>query len=72
MTTLILAQLTALIFGVCPTYDEVVRTDLIAHAKIRWSRMDVGQRIIVDNALTVTSGYVPPPRYVTDRKTALS
>ena len=36
------------------------------------SRFVNGQRIIVDNALTVTSGYVPPPRYVTDRKTALS
>jgi hypothetical protein len=30
------------------SYDEVVRTDLVSHAKIRWSRMDVGQRIVVE------------------------
>jgi len=30
------------------SYDEVLRTDLVAHAKIRWSRMDVGQRIVVE------------------------
>ena len=30
------------------SYDEVLRTDLLAHAKIRWSRMDVGQRIVVE------------------------
>ncbi len=29
------------------SYDEVLRTDLVGHAKIRWSRMDVGQRIVV-------------------------
>ncbi|HEY1585712.1 MAG TPA: hypothetical protein VGH63_08485 [Polyangia bacterium] len=36
-----------LLFGIF-SYDEVLRTDLIAHAKIRWSRMDVGQRIVVE------------------------
>ena len=30
------------------SYDEVVRTDLVSHAKIRWSRMDAGQRIVVE------------------------
>ena len=30
------------------SYDEVVRTDLVSHAKIRWSRMDSGQRIVVE------------------------
>src|SRR6185437_6835194 len=30
------------------SYDEVLHTDLVAHAKIRWSRMDVGQRIVVE------------------------
>ncbi|HEY2749499.1 MAG TPA: hypothetical protein VGL86_32995 [Polyangia bacterium] len=30
------------------SYDEVLRTDLVAHAKIRWSRMDVGNRIVVE------------------------
>ncbi|MGZ3429478.1 MAG: hypothetical protein ACXVCV_22660 [Polyangia bacterium] len=36
-----------LLFGLF-SYDEVVRTDLISHAKIRWSRMDAGQRIVVE------------------------
>ncbi|MCA1664309.1 MAG: hypothetical protein LC659_08590 [Myxococcales bacterium] len=35
------------LFGIF-SYDEVVRTDLVAHAKIRWSRMDAGQRIVVE------------------------
>jgi hypothetical protein len=30
------------------SYDEVLRTDLVSHAKIRWSKMDVGQRIVVE------------------------
>jgi len=30
------------------SYDEVLHTDLVSHAKIRWSRMDVGQRIVVE------------------------
>ncbi len=36
-----------LLFGLF-SYDEVLRTDLVAHAKIRWSRMDVGNRIVVE------------------------
>ncbi|MGZ3439079.1 MAG: hypothetical protein ACXVDD_06175 [Polyangia bacterium] len=36
-----------LLFGLF-SYDEVVRTDLVSHAKIRWSRMDAGQRIVVE------------------------
>ena len=30
------------------SYDEVLQTDLVSHAKIRWSRMDVGERIVVE------------------------
>lgn len=30
------------------SYDEVLRTDLVAKAKIRWSRVDAGQRIVVE------------------------
>jgi hypothetical protein len=45
---LILTQMSALIFALCPSYDEVVRTDLVSHAKIRWSRMDAGERIVVE------------------------
>jgi len=30
------------------SYDEVLRTDLVSHARIRWSRMDSGQRIVVE------------------------
>jgi hypothetical protein len=30
------------------SYDEVLRTDLVKNAKIRWSRMDSGQRIVVE------------------------
>jgi hypothetical protein len=30
------------------SFDEVVRTDLVAHAKIRWSRVDSGERIVVE------------------------
>jgi hypothetical protein len=30
------------------SFDEVARTDLVSHAKIRWSRMDSGQRIVVE------------------------
>jgi len=36
-----------LLFGIF-SYDEVLRTDLVSHAKIRWSRMDAGQRIVVE------------------------
>lgn len=30
------------------SYDDVLRTDLVRSAKIRWSRVDSGQRIIVE------------------------
>jgi hypothetical protein len=30
------------------SYDEVLHTDLVSHGKIRWSRMDSGQRIVVE------------------------
>ena len=30
------------------SYDEVLKTDLVAHAKIRWSKLDAGQRIVVE------------------------
>ncbi len=66
MTALILAQMTALIFALTPSYEEVVRTDLITHAKIRWSRMDVGQRIVVEveggNAKRTNPNWSPEPQ----------
>ena len=30
------------------SYDDVLKTDLVKSAKIRWSRMDSGQRIVVE------------------------
>jgi hypothetical protein len=48
MSTLMIAKLTAVIFLVFGSYAEVLRTDLVAHAKIRWSRVDAGQRIVVE------------------------
>jgi hypothetical protein len=30
------------------SYDDVLRTDLVKNAKIRWSRVDAGQRIVVE------------------------
>jgi hypothetical protein len=54
-----------LLFGIF-SYDEVLRTDLIAHAKIRWSRMDVGQRIVVEidggNARRTNPNWSPKPQ----------
>jgi hypothetical protein len=48
------------------SYDEVVRTDLVSHAKIRWSRMDVGQRIVVEidggNAKRTNPNWSPKPQ----------
>jgi hypothetical protein len=48
------------------SYDEVVRTDLVSHAKIRWSRMDAGQRIVVEidggNARRTNPNWSPEPQ----------
>jgi hypothetical protein len=48
------------------SYDEVLHTDLISHAKIRWSRMDVGQRIVVEidggNAKRTNPNWSPQPQ----------
>ena len=48
------------------SYDEVVRTDLVAHSKIRWSRMDAGQRIVVEidagNARRTNPNWSPGPQ----------
>jgi hypothetical protein len=30
------------------SYEDVLKTDLVKNAKIRWSRMDSGQRIVVE------------------------
>jgi hypothetical protein len=66
MSVLIFARMTALIFALLPSYDEVLRTDLVAHAKIRWSRMDVGQRIVVEveggNAKRTNPNWSPEPQ----------
>lgn len=48
------------------SYDEVLRTDLVAHAKIRWSRVDAGQRIVVEvdggNAKRTNPNWSPQPQ----------
>ena len=48
------------------SYDEVLKTDLIAHAKIRWSKLDAGERIVVEieggNAARVNPGWSPQPQ----------
>jgi hypothetical protein len=48
------------------SYDEVVRTDLIAHAKIRWSKIDAGQRVSVEieggNAMRNNPNWSPQPQ----------
>jgi hypothetical protein len=38
----------ALLLVALLSYEDVLKTDLIAHAKIRWSRMDAGQRVTVE------------------------
>lgn len=30
------------------SYEDVLKTDLVAHAKIRWSKMDAGERVTVE------------------------
>jgi hypothetical protein len=48
------------------SYDEVVRTDLVSHAKIRWSRVDSGARIVVEieggNAKRENPNWSPQPQ----------
>jgi len=48
------------------SYDEVVRTDLVAHAKIRWSRVDAGQRVLVEieggTAMRTNPNWSPQPQ----------
>jgi hypothetical protein len=50
------------------SYDEVVRTDLVAHAKIRWSRLDAGERIVVEieggNAKRENPNWSPQPQHL--------
>ena len=48
------------------SFDEVVRTDLVAHAKIRWSRVDGADRITVEieggKAQRTNPGWSPQPQ----------
>ena len=48
------------------SYSEVLSTDLVAHAKIRWSKMDSGERIVVEidggNANRVNPNWSPAPQ----------
>ncbi|MDB4967515.1 MAG: hypothetical protein JWN44_3204 [Myxococcales bacterium] len=48
------------------SYDEVVRTDLVGHARIRWSKLDAGERIVVEieggNAKRTNPNWSPQPQ----------
>jgi hypothetical protein len=48
------------------SYDEVVRTDLVAHAKIRWSKIDKGKRAWVEieagRAIRENPNWAPQPQ----------
>lgn len=47
------------------SYQDVLRTDLVAHAKIRWSRIDAGQRVTVEieggKAVRTNPNWSPEP-----------
>jgi hypothetical protein len=47
------------------SYDDVLKTDLIAHAKIRWSRLDAGERVTVEieggKAIRINPNWSPEP-----------
>ena len=38
----------ALLLIALASYEDVLKTDLVAHAKIRWSKMDAGERVTVE------------------------
>ncbi len=48
------------------SYGDVLKTDLVAHAKIRWSKLDAGQRIVVEveggNAKRTNPNWSPEPQ----------
>ena len=48
------------------SYDEVLHTDIIVHAKIRWSKFDGGERVFVEiaggEAKRVNPGWSPDPQ----------
>jgi len=48
------------------SYDDVLRTDLVKNAKIRWSRVDAGARIVVEveggNAKRENPNWSPQPQ----------
>lgn len=51
------------------SYQDVLQADLIAHGKVRWSKMDAGDRIVVEieggNATRVNPGWSPVPQKLT-------
>ena len=48
------------------SYDDVLKTDLVKSAKIRWSRVDSGQRIVVEidagTAKRTNANWSPEPQ----------
>jgi hypothetical protein len=66
MTSLLIPLVVSAAVGLFPTYEEVLRTDLVSHAKIRWSKMDAGQRIVVEveggNAKRTNPNWAPEPQ----------
>ena len=48
------------------SYEEVLHTDIIVHAKIRWSKFDGGERVFVEiaggEAKRVNPGWSPDPQ----------
>jgi hypothetical protein len=48
------------------SFDEVVRTDLITHGKIRWSKLDGSERVTVEidggNAMRTNPNWSPQPQ----------
>jgi hypothetical protein len=54
-----------LLLALC-SYDDVVRTDLITHAKIRWSKLDADSRVVVEihggEALRTNPNWSPQPQ----------
>jgi len=51
------------------SYEDVVRTDLIVHGKIRWSKVDADNRIVVEiqggEAKRLNPGWSPDPAPLT-------
>lgn len=55
-----------LVIALFCSYDDVVKADLVNHGKLRWSKMDAGERITVEieggNASRVNPNWSPDPQ----------